>query len=448
MGLPKGWKRLRLTARNAALRTLLLTDGGQPVQAALDAVLATTGAGRDDESLSARDRHLCAELVYGCLRAEIRLDYVLGQVLPRPGDLPRPLRHVLALGVYGLLLQEKVPDHAVLHEAVEQARALYGQGLARLTNAALRAVQRLGDAPRGEDFYAQGAADALAGLAVFCAAPEWLARLWAQAYVEADAARLLRRSCARPWSGLRVNARHVRAAALLAALRALPGATAVGAWGAALGPGKLPEAVLERPLAAWQAEGALSFQAAGSQVALAALGAADLAGPVWDMCAGYGGKSAALLEQGAAVGLCTDNSSARLRSLPGLCRRLGLDAPPVCLADAARPPLARWRGDMLLDVPCSGLGVLARRPDIRRRGPERLTTLTALQDRLLRSAATLLEPGRRLVYITCTLNPAENDQAVARLLGACPGLRLEQTWQTPHDHPWLEGMFGAVLRRG
>ena len=460
MGFPKGFGKLRVTARNAALRTLLLMDAGMPVQAALDMALGAAphapagqaGSAAFGTALAARDRHLCAELAYGCLRAEIRIDYVLGRVLPRPGGLPRPLRHILALGVYGLLLQDRTPPHAVLHEAVEQARTLYGPRLAGLTNAALRSVQRLGEAPRHEDFYRQGAADPLGALALFCAAPDWLARLWARAYGEADAALLLRRSCGRPWSGLRVNARRPEGAALLTALRALPGAAAVGDWGVALGPGELPESVMDRPLAHWQAQGALSFQSAGSQRVLAALDLYALEGPVWDMCAGYGGKTAALLERGVAVGLCTDSSFGRLRALPGHCARLGLHLPsvclpPVCLADAARPPLARWPGSVLLDAPCSGLGVLARRPDIRRRGPERLAALTALQGRLLERAAALLEPGRCLAYITCTLNPDENEGVVAGLLRQHPDLRLEQRWQTPHDHPWLEGMFGALLRR-
>ena len=143
MGFPKGFGKLRVTARNAALRTLLLTDAGMPVQAALDMALGAAphapagqaGSAAFGTALAARDRHLCAELAYGCLRAEIRIDYVLGRVLPRPGGLPRPLRHILALGVYGLLLQDRTPPHAVLHEAVEQARTLYGPRLAGLTNA-------------------------------------------------------------------------------------------------------------------------------------------------------------------------------------------------------------------------------------------------------------------------------------------------------------------------
>lgn len=253
--------------------------------------------------------------------------------MPRPGGLPRPLRHILALGVYGLLLQDRTPPHAVLHEAVEQARTLYGPRLAGLTNGALRSVQRLGEAPRHEDFYRQGAADPLGALALFCAAPDWLARLWARAYGEADAACCCGVPAAAPGVDCGSMPAALEGAALLTALRALPGAAAVGDWGVALGPGELPESVMDRPLAHWQAQGALSFQSAGSQRVLAALDLYALEGPVWDMCAGYGGKTAALLERGVAVGLCTDSSFGDC----GPCRGTALVWVCTCRPCACRP---------------------------------------------------------------------------------------------------------------
>ena len=133
MGFPKGFGKLRVTARNAALRTLLLTDAGMPVQAALDMALGAAphapagqvGSAAFGTALAARDRHLCAELAYGCLRAEIRIDYVLGRVLPRPGGLPRPLRHILALGVYGLLLQDRtLPEGTLFYKTYKKTGKL------------------------------------------------------------------------------------------------------------------------------------------------------------------------------------------------------------------------------------------------------------------------------------------------------------------------------------
>ncbi len=452
-------KKLPRNGRTAALHALLLADSGLSAQEALaDALSGPLGeGGKAVAVLPQQERHLCSELVYGCMRAEIRIAYLLGRVLPKPERLPLPLRHILELAVYALLFQERVPDQAAVHSAVAQAERLFGRSLARVTNGALRSIQRFGAAVDTREFYVVGKEGALAdewgGLCRYYSLPRWLGDLWHDAYGGEAALCLMRRSFARPWSGVRVNARHEAAEELLAGLRhcAKEGCgEAVGRWGVAFAPGELPAHVLGQSLSLWRASGALSLQSAGSQLAVQALELDCWDAPVWDACAGFGGKSVALLEQGIDVTLCTDRSWSRLRHLPGVCRELHLPRPAVCLADACAPPLRGWNGHILLDAPCSGLGVLARRPDIRkdsRRTPADLKQLAALQDRMLLRLSALLQQGRELAYITCTLNPTENELAVGRLLAARPELMLLRQWQTPHGHPWLEGMYGAVLRR-
>lgn len=454
-------KKLPRNGRTAALHALLLADSGLSVQEALaDALSGPSGTGQGVgkavAALPEQERHLCSELVYGCLRAEIRIAYLLGRVLPKPERLPLPMRHILELAVYALLFQERVPDHAAVHNAVEQAERLFGRSLARVANGALRSIQRLGAATDTPEFYVvdkkNAVADAWDGLCRYYSLPRWLGDLWHEAYGPEVALNLMRRSFARPWSGVRVNARHEAAEELRAGLlhSAENGCgEAVGRWGVAFAPGELPAHVLGRSLDRWRKSGALSLQSAGSQLAVQALELDRWKAPVWDACAGFGGKSAALLEQGIEVTLCTDRSWSRLRHLPDLCRELRLPRPAVCLADACAPPLTGWNGHILLDAPCSGLGVLARRPDIRkgsRRTPADLRQLAALQDRMLLTLSALLQQGRELAYITCTLNPTENESAVGRLLAARPELALVRQWQTPHEHSWLEGMYGAVLR--
>lgn len=457
-------RKLPCNARTVALQALLRVDAGQSAQQALTEALdqraffadcsqvahfSAPGAGqtltqRQGADFPPQERHLCSELVYGCLRAEIRIACVLGKVLPRPQALPRPMLHILALAVYALLFQERVPAHAAVHTAVQQVASLYGQTLARVANAALRSVQRLGESPLHPAFYGKVRWAACAG---YYSVPRWMAELWRAAYGEEAALALMQRSFERPWSALRINALHAAADELRATLLALPGTCATGSWGVAFMPGALPESFLERKLSHWQNVGALSSQSAGSQTILEALGLTSWREPVWDACAGYGGKSAALMEQGVPVALCTDRAFSRLRFLPELCLRLRLPVPATALADGTRPPLACWPGHILVDAPCSGLGVLARRPDIRRRGQQHLAELEELQARLLFRLAGLLDSGRELAYITCTLNPAENEKVVERLLRERADLRLLRQWQTPHTHPWLEGMYGAVLRR-
>ncbi|GEM_PF-90771 len=536
-------RKLPCNGRTAALRALLLVDGGLSAQQALAAVLEAPeahGSSRGSRRNSRADRHsdnsgrccdlapqdkaLCTELVYGCLRTELRLDFLLHRVLPRPEGLPRPMQLLLALAVYGLLFQDRVPPHAVVHEAVEQVRTLLGQGLARVANGALRSLQRMGSEPAQQSFYSgrpdgkkhrQGAAgdDSFFGKCIFYSVPLWIGEMWRAAYGEHAALALMQRSFERPWAALRINAQHADAPALYTALASPHGAVAaqspmipaldasapaasgpavsrsdapcgasladpehgaglpeghagladrnpllelqdnrqapvaIGAWGLAFAPGAMPREALGRDLREWVACGALSRQSAGSQHALLALGLDRWNEPVWDACAGHGGKSAALMEWGVPVALCSDRSFSRLRGLPGQCATLGLPVPPHCLADAVVPPLRQWPGHILVDAPCSGLGVLARRPDIRRREPQHLAELEALQQNMLRTLAGILQPGRELAYMTCTLNPAENERAIDQLLESNSDLTLERQWQTEHDHPWLEGMFGAVLRK-
>lgn len=458
-------KKLPADGRTAALRTLFLVDQGMPVQQALvepvDARFYATsfaqGHGGPDESTKrtecdARDARMCAELVYGCLRNELRSAHILASVLPRPEGLPRPMRLILEMAVYSLFFLERVPDHAVVHDAVERITSLFGKSLGSVANGALRSVQRLGDAVHDSAFYMPAGSaqhSHLVGLACFYSVPLHIALAWEVAYGPEACVSLMRRSFARPWTGIRVNARHAEAATLSAALHGAEGVQRLGLYGAAFDSGTLPVTICGESLTHWQNMGALSFQSPGSQEIVQALGLPDLFSdaPVWDMCAGYGGKSAALLERGVDVSLASDLSKARLRHLPRECTRLGLPIPYLLLADAGLPLLRRWHGHIVVDAPCSGWGVLARRPDIKRRLPAEQATLIAMQTRILDSAASMLEPGKALLYITCTLHPAENEDAVTCLQARHPHVQLERMWQTPHDHSRLEGMFGAVLRR-
>lgn len=462
--LPAKIRRLPHNARNMALCALLLVDAGLSAQQALAAVFSAANAcvtdarsvqaSRDDTvflagALPAVERNLCSELVYGYLRTEIRIAFVLSRVLPRPQSLPTPLQHVLGLSVYGLLFQDRVPDHAAVHSAVETARELYGQGLAKVANGALRSVQRLEGAPRHQEFYtAEGAmAGSLQQLALFYSLPVWMIGHWSKYYGAEAVVQLAQRSFDRPWSSLRVNASHADAQQLRAGLLACGGA-AVGQWGCAFAPGAVPNVVAGKSLADLQLCGAVSYQSAGSQLVLEQLGLYGWDQPVWDVCAGFGGKTVALLERGVAVPLATDRSFQRLAGLPGQCSRLALTCPSMALADAANPPIAGWGGHMLVDAPCSGLGVLARRPDIRRRPQQQAVGHELLQRRILDRLVALLRPGCELAYITCTLRVQENEKQIGRVMKDHPDLRLRCQWQTPNDHPWLEGMFGAVIRKG
>lgn len=425
-------------ARNAALHALVRVKKGETAQAALDAVLR-------QNALEKRDAALCTELLYGCLRTQIRLDSVLHTLLCSPHKLPAEMYQALGLGVYALLFLHRIPAHATIDWTVAYVRRRFGRVMGNVANGTLRSLQRLGVEPLNKSFYTSLAATSLEREALFYGMPLWIARLWATAYGEESATLCMARSAAQPWPCVRINALYPAAEELRVAVRQA-GGKEITPWGFAFPPQALTQQLCRIELFQGHDTGVFSWQAAGSQWVLQHV--PEKAGPWWDACAGQGGKTFALIERGAEVGLCSDVNMPRLRQLQHTAIRLGLPCPPVAVSDMRVPPIHSWEGGILLDVPCSGLGTLARRPEIRqRRQKADIESLVILQRQLIMQAWELLKPGRHLVYMTCTLNPAENDEQTRFLLeryrdAACCG-----EWQTPHHHPWMEGMYVAVLKK-
>lgn len=418
-------------SRQIAIEAIQDTDSGAPIQEALD---------RRIPRLAVADRHLCSDLAYGTLRNRIRLRHVLGQVLKKPERLPQKMRIALEIAVYSLLFQDKIPPWAVLDETVKIVKKEFGQKLANVANGSLHSVLRLGGKISEPQFYDNPA--------LFHSLPDAIFEIWQKSYGAPE--NLLGRSAARPYSALRLNRSHPEAAALEAALLAAPEAIRIGPSGFAFPPGALPALILNRTSGYWRKQGAISFQAAGSQLILAELGLYEdwREKPVWDACCGMGGKTHALLEAGINVELASDTSRARLAVLTRESERLGLAPVRILQADAASPPLRSWGGNILVDAPCSGLGVLARRPDLKARFSRgAVEKLSQLQRQILAGLYATLAPGGELCYLTCTLNPAENEKQIEWARNQFPDLEIVREWQTPADHPWLEGMYGARLKK-
>jgi 16S rRNA (cytosine967-C5)-methyltransferase len=153
-----------------------------------------------------------------------------------------------------------------------------------------------------------------------------------------------------------------------------------------------------------------------------------------------------LLERGKDVRVASDTHLPRLRRINDECRRLRLPSPLVVRASALRPPLHGKPATIVLDVPCSGLGVLASRPDIRRhRQAQQIQGVMLVQAAMLEAAHAELASGGHIAYMTCTQNPAENEQQIRALLCRHPGLALALEWNSPADNMALEGMYAALL---
>lgn len=430
-----------LSPRLAALIALEKVEKGIPIQEAVADVMAHA-------SFSLEDRRLCVDMAYGCQRAKIRLNYISGRIIPKSGKLPRTFFLMLEMGIYSLVFQKRVPPHAAINETIKMVKSRFGQTLANVANGALRNLQRMGNAPEDPMWYAAGEGEKSRwrGFSIFYGIPLNIAELWLRSYGPEDAFSLMRRSAGRPWTGLRVNIFRAGAGEIINALENSANEK-IGYNGFAFAPGEAPENILNESLEHWLAAGMIARQSPGSMMVMEKLGLKEWNKPVWDCCAGFGGKSAWLAQHGVNVKIASDTSLKRLNSFRRQNSAWFAHMPALLRADASKPPFASWSGNILVDAPCGALGILARRPDIRQRTDVEIAALVKKQRMILDGAGSLLQPGAELAYITCSLNPAENEKLVESYIAANKNTSLEREWQTPHGHPWLEGMYGALLRK-
>jgi 16S rRNA (cytosine967-C5)-methyltransferase len=408
------------TARDVARRVLDRVErGGAWATPALDGELSRAG-------LDERERRLAAELVYGVLRNRARID----RALAAHADLARtPPRVVTALRVaaHQLLFLDRVPGYAAVDDAVHAARGVAGPRLAGFCNAVLRKLATAGEPALPDEPRAR--------IAIEHSLPGWIADELAAA--APDRLGELAAAFARPAPLVaRTNRRRTTRDALIAELAAA-GATARPI---AEPPTAIAIEGLGHPArsASFRA-GRWTVQDAGAQ--RVGLIAAPRAGQrILDACAGVGGKSTHLAElaDDAAPIDAADQLPAKLDLARETAARLGLASirPVVCdLLDPAAP-LAAAYDLIVLDAPCTGLGVLRRHPDAKwRLVPADVPRLAELQRRLLDAVLPRLAPGGALVYSVCTFTRAEGPDQVAALVERS-GLRLvedHRTWPPDAD---------------
>ena len=441
------------TARDRAAHVLLRLHHEQEIRQGLTVQQAVDDALNDGSRLSRQDASLCTELAYGSLRHELRLQWLLNRHLDRPDKLPHLVRMILLVAAYELSYLDRIPAHATVNWAVQATRDGVGVGLSRLVNAVLRTIDRLGDAARRDDWYTAQIADPYERLSVVRSIPLWIARLWLDAYGPDMAEALAAASGATPWPAVRLNmSREGWEDLRNGLLDGSQGGTAgddqsprlpVGISGVMFPPGAWPDT-----LPALLRSGAASWQGSGTQEILLALHARTWKGPIWDACAGRGGKTCALLEMGLDVRLASDPHNARLTSLRQELDRLGLPHPEMRQGVAQDLHADFSARTILLDVPCSGLGTLARRPDVRlHRTPEQVRELVLEQACIVSAAWEQLAPGGRLVYMTCTSNPAENEEQIKRLLHNRRDARLELEAPVQANAHGADIMYGALVRK-
>lgn len=375
------------------------------------------------------DRRLAHEIAAGVLRQRRRLDRRLAPLLDRGWvATPEDTKDLLRIGAYQLLELDRVPAYAAVQATVDTAKRAVGTGVGRFVNAVLR---RLADAPP------TGEPDALAER---YSHPDWLVARWTARWGVARTETLLTHNNTRPplviqpvrWSRERL-AEALRTAGI--AHRPAP-----------FEHGLIVDGTRVDSMPGYAA-GAFVVQDAAQRHLLEAAQIPHEA-LVWDACAAPGGKTALLARRRRVI--ASDIGQSRTLKLCDTLRRTDSRV-PVLVVDARYPPFRPASLPVVLvDAPCTATGTMARHPDARwRLTAERLAHLVRRQAELLAGSATCVGPGGRLVYMTCSLEPEENEAQVDDFLSQHPAFRREQpdVFVFPPDTQ-TDGGFMALVTRG
>jgi len=404
-----------------------------------------------------RDRRLLTELVYGTLRMQGTLDWLIERFYKGGIRTLEPdVRNVLRTALYQRFFTERIPDFAIVNEAVELTKRLSPRR-ASLVNGILRNVIRRHDVmPRPEQ--AEGSPDFIA---VAHSHPVWLVKRWLRQLGPEETIALCRADNQIPPQFVRVNRLRASREAVGDALEA-EGFTAKAT---AFSPDGLLVERTSKSLreADCHQKGLLRIQDEASQM-IVRLVAPSPGDRVLDLCAGVGGKATHLAEMMGNQGrvLAVDISEGKLIALKALSGRQGCTIVEPWLADALEDLGADCHGRfdrVLADVPCSGTGTLRRAPEIKwRLKPQDIRGFSVIQERFLSLAAMYVKPGGRLVYSTCSILTEENEMVVSAFLSDNRDFSLSRPdgingslisekgfFRTyPHRHG-TDGFFGAVM---
>ncbi len=403
-------------ARRVAARVLeRVTAEAAFADLALDAELSRA-------RLSDRDASLATELAYGTLRWQRYLDWLLAPHSRRPlDDLDGRVLVLLRLAAYQIAFLTRVPAFAAVNDAVTLARAPRGRSAHDYVNAVLRSLVRSGNRTPPPP------ADPVEALAVRSSFPTWLARRWVDRYGAEVAGAVMRAMNGRPPRSVRTNTLRTTREALAERLQREEGVTVSPARYA-------PEGLVVEAGGAparWKAfaDGEVVVQDEASMLV------GHLVDPVGDetigdVCAAPGTKSTHLAQLMGNRGrvLAFDPQPARLERVRESAARLGMTIiePRVAAVEAAALGFRDRCDRVLVDAPCSNLGVLRRNPEVKwRRSPDDVREAAGRQRAILEAAAAMVGVGGRLVYATCSLEPEENDDVVAAFLAAHPTFAID-----------------------
>ena len=374
------------------------------------------------------------ELALGVCRRHLYLQYFFKTLVKKMPSLE--VATVLEMGLFQRFCME-IPDHAAVSTSVELAKAANLQeGSARLVNAVLHAARKSGLPALPPQKVRR--------VSIENSVPEWLVRRWFDIYGGTRAEALAKATLERPVEWIRVNLQKTSAPVI---------AQKLGITGASI----LYDRYIQVPADAKLktilesesfAKGEFSLQNPSAYEVVKLL---DLKPglKVWDACAAPGGKAALMAEMDSSLDiLASDVSESRVLKMRDVVDRLGLTNVRVECVDALSSQTSRSFDRILLDVPCSNMGVIARRPEsVYRMTPESVKELAELQYSILQSASTKLAPGGIIVYATCSPDPEETTKIVNRFVKENSGFEKAGDAVLPGaEDSRFDGFFAQALR--
>ncbi|MCR3922759.1 MAG: 16S rRNA (cytosine(967)-C(5))-methyltransferase RsmB [Firmicutes bacterium] len=444
-----------LNAREASLLALTsVEEDGSFVNLALANVLSS-------HQMDPRDKRLASEITYGVVTYRLTLDWLITQITGRPAQkLDRPVLYVLRIGFYQLFYLDRVPAPAIVHSTVELIKKGKKRALAPFVNGVMRGLLR----KKGTIKWPDRQLDLVAYLSLHYAHPAWLVDRWLTRLGEQETERLLAANNMRPSVTIRTNTLRTSRTELL---------TQLTEEGLTVAPSEVaPDGIVLTN--AGQLTGYLTyrsglFQVQGESAMLTSRVLQPAPGTkVLDACSAPGGKTTHLAQlmnnQGDIIAL--DIHDHRLALVRANAKRLGIDIIRTERLDARElsPEHFGLFDHILLDVPCSGLGVIRRKPDVKwRREEADIMALASIQQAMITTAATVLKSGGTLVYSTCTNEPEETEDIITAFLSLHPDFSLvsltpylPSAWQAdvqthsiqlyPHIH-LVDGFFIAKLQK-
>ena len=394
-----------MTARQTAHKILLKTEkSGGYSNISLDHALLSS-------DLSPADKAFTSALVYGVIERRITLDYIISKLSSRELDkIDADTKCAIRIGLYQLIYMDRVPPHAAINETV----SLCSRKTSGFVNAILRAYTRLGapvELPDKESAPAKY-------LSVAYSVCEPLAKKLLNIFGLERTEALLEASFETPKTTLRVNTLKITREELLARIE--------GATPTEISPVGIKVGGAVRELYGFD-DGLFFVQDEASQICVAALGAKS-GETVIDTCACPGSKSfGAAIDMGNKGTLYSfDLHKSKLSLIESGAKRLGVEIIKVAEGDARRfiPELEGAADRVLCDVPCSGFGVISKKPEIRYKDPAESAPLADIQLAILKNCSRYVKVGGTLVYSTCTIFPEENQGNIERFLDEMPNFEL------------------------